>query len=260
MSATVSEIAQISHEATVAMASIRATIGSVSQSQDAIAAAVGQQTGATSEIGRLAGATAQGSAQITTLIKEISIENRRMAYGGSLGRNAAAMIGELHQQLVALTGGLTVPELQATEQGPASVPTAESVDGVIRVHQYVIGSGLHEFTYRGDWAHSAANDLYGISAAFCSMPDDTATLRFEGIGVRFHGSADAHHGMAAISIDGGEEVLVDLYSEQRKDDAMLWASPTLVRGPHVLTIRVPDEKNPLSRYYWTTLNRVDVLP
>ena len=219
-----------------------------------------EQTSATVEIGRLAAQTAVGSTAITGHISEILVASRRLAYGGSQGRNAASVLAGLEKSLRQLTDPFTVDEASAlpVDVNRTATPMVTSSNGLTSISHGSRGNGLNQFEYAGDWSHSTANDLSGDSDSYCSMPDDRAVLRFDGRRVRFYGVTDAHHGMAALSIDDGPESLVDEYSPGRRTGALLWESPPLSPGRHVLTVRVADQKNAESRYFWTTISHVEV--
>lgn len=257
VASTVRDISERSRDASVAMDAITAMIGRVSETQTSIAAAVEEQTGATSEIGRLATQTASGSGDISELIHEILRENRRMAYGSSVGRSAAASVGLLESRLREVISPFIVRTERATDDGGHMAAVAH--DGVITINHAVEGTELHEFTYLGDWAHSADNEVYGAGSAFCSMPEDSLSLSFTGRRLRYFATTDAHHGMAAVSIDGGPEVIVDNYSSARQGGVMLWESPQLSPDTHTFCLRVLNQKHPESRYFWATLERVEIV-
>jgi methyl-accepting chemotaxis protein len=256
---TVAEITERSQRAGADLASITDMITEVSHGQTAIATAVEEQTFATLEIGRLAAQTAKGSSAIASDIGEILLANRRLAYGGSQGRNAASVLGDLEKSLRRLTESFTVGVSTTADAGVATAPVAISRNGITIISHGVQGNGLNEFEYQGDWSHSTANELSGESDSYCSMPDDSAMLRFEGRRVRFYGVTDAHHGMVALSVDDGAEVIVDEYSTSRHSGVMLWESPQLTPGRHVFKVRVADQKHADSRYFWTTIDRVEVV-
>jgi methyl-accepting chemotaxis protein len=257
---TVAEITARTQRAGHAMGTITDTIAQVSNNQTAIASAVEEQTSVTAEIGRLAAQTATGSTAITGHIGEILVASRRLAYGGSQGRNAGAVLAGLEKSLRQLTDQFTVDASAAPAVGLASVakPSVICSNGITTISHGSQGTALNQFEYTGDWSHSTANELSGDSDSYCSMPDDRAVLRFDGRRVRFYGVTDAHHGMAALSIDGGAETLVDEYSSSRSAGVLLWESPPLSPGRHVLTVRVADQKHPDSRYFWTTIDHVEV--
>lgn len=257
---TAAEINQGCSRATDAIAGIASTMRRVSESQASIATAVEQQTGATREIGRLSAETAGGSSEISSNIKEISEVTRRLAYSGSQGRNIASALAELEVELRKLSGGFVLGDQVAAAAPLLQVdkPVAVTVGQTTVIKDNVHGAGLNEFSYVGTWLHSETNELSGTSDSYSCIPGDVATLRFTGRVVRFYGVTDTRHGMVALSIDGGEETLVDEYSEERQLGALLWTSPMLPAGEHELRVRVTDRQNPAARYNWATIERVEV--
>ena len=87
----------------------------------------------------------------------------------------------------------------------------------------------------------------------------TATLTFTGTRVTYRAVTASHHGIAAVSIDGGAETLVDLYSAAKTGDVPVWTSPTLPIGRHTLRIRVTGTRSSASTSTGVTIDRVDVV-
>jgi len=128
------------------------------------------------------------------------------------------------------------------------------------------GSGLGQFTYVGNWIHCVGppngpncSSLYynGTNSADNST-GDYATLQFSGSGIRYYATGDGNRGIAAVSIDGGPETLVDLYGPQQ-GNVLAYTSPPLVNGTHTLKVRVTGAKNPLSSSTYVTIDRVDLI-
>ena len=240
---------------TESLDTIARDLARVSQKQSAIASAVEQQLSATREITHVAAATAAGSARITDNLRRLSHVMRRIAYGGSQARNTASQLAELDNELSSVLGRFTLTACRESEAETVAHAAFEQ-DGVLVIRSDVVG-GLNAFEYTGTWCHSAKNEMSGASDAYTSMPDDLATVRCVGREVALYGVRDAHHGMAVISLDGGDETTVDLYASTRQVERV-WLSGRLEHGEHTLRIRVADEKNPGSRYYWCAIDRVEV--
>jgi hypothetical protein len=123
----------------------------------------------------------------------------------------------------------------------------------------VLGSNVNSWHFTDFWRHSKKKNVESEGTnAYCSMPEEIATLRFRGSKVRLYGFAEANHGMAAVSIDGSEETLVDLYGGSRSQ-VNFYSSPTLARGEHTLSLRVTGEKNANSRYIWISLEKAEIV-
>ena len=83
-------------------------------------------------------------------------------------------------------------------------------------------------------------------------------LRFVGSRIRVFANCDTNHGMLLVSLDGANRTVVDQYAVSRREHAMIWDSGPLNRGEHVWEAEVAEEKNAQSRFYWTTIDRVEV--
>jgi hypothetical protein len=240
------------------MGAVTETISRVSDNQAAIAAAVEQQTATTHEIGRNTAMAAQGSSSLADNVEQLVAAVRATAYAGAQARTVAGELSELEDSLNAVVDRYTfvpVERPSAEAEQAASVPVER--DGVMIIENDVLGTGLYELSYGEHWRHSKRNVEAGGTNSYCSIPGDAVTMRFRGKKVAFYGVCEANHGIGAMSIDGGPESPVDEYGTHR-ETKLLWESPLLDDGEHVLTFRVTDDINPSSRYIWTTVDRFEV--
>jgi hypothetical protein len=89
-------------------------------------------------------------------------------------------------------------------------------------------------SHNGNWGHaSEETGPYAGTNSYSDATGDTATLSFVGTGVTLHAVTAPSHGMAGVSVDGGADALVDLYSAQRTGDVSVWTSPRLASGKHL---------------------------
>lgn len=116
----------------------------------------------------------------------------------------------------------------------------------IIINDNVIGTGSNQWQYTGsnwqyytDGGSKYLGDDHGSAVA-----GDYATLKFEGIKAEYYGAKSPQAGIVAISVDGGSETMVDLYSATRFDNTLIYATPTLSDGVHTLKIRLTGNKNP----------------
>jgi hypothetical protein len=127
----------------------------------------------------------------------------------------------------------------------------------VSVNDNTTGNAMNQFTYAGHWNYYAAqagawqNDNHWSVTA-----GDSYRVRFAGTAIRLHAAKDRICGIGAVSVDGAGETLVDFYSPTRADDAIVWMSPSLTPGPHILQVRVTGEKNPLSHGIAIPVDRV----
>ena len=248
-------------DAATAIGEIVLTIDRISDNQLAIAAAVEEQLGTTSQIERSASEAATGSDTIATNVTALAGAARVTAYAGAQIRTISGELAAVGKDLATILAEFdeapVLAELVARD-GTRVVPTATTANGVTVIEDTVEGTGEAEFEYAGEWCHSTANIETDGSNSYSSTPDDLLRLRFTGTRVRFHAVTGPNHGIGGICVDGGAERLIDMYSAERAAGVLLWTSPTLPRGTHTMTLRVTGTKNPQSRYTWVTVDRAAV--
>lgn len=69
-------------------------------------------------------------------------------------------------------------------------------------------------------------------------PEDYYSITFEGVKIELYSQMDGAHGIAAISVDGGQEVEVDQYHAVQVVDTLFWQSEVLEPGTHTVKVRV----------------------
>jgi len=132
-----------------------------------------------------------------------------------------------------------------------------------RINDNVRGEAKGQFEYRGDWRRESeetpvaswmsvldadyyqgwgtgpdSNDLH-----ISQQADDVCVFRFEGTQADLYGPRGERYGIAAISLDGGSETLVDCYSPEERNRVLLYSSGPLAPGTHAVTVRVTGEKS-----------------
>ncbi len=113
------------------------------------------------------------------------------------------------------------------------------------INDNTTGTDANQWQYAGTgWGYYSgdSNKFQGDDHS-SSATGDTATLKFTGISVAYYGAKSPQAGIVGISIDGGTESMVDLYSATRFDNTLLYTSPTLASGDHILKIRLTGNKN-----------------
>ncbi|WP_162606322.1 alpha-L-fucosidase [Jiangella asiatica] len=85
---------------------------------------------------------------------------------------------------------------------------------------------------------------------------DTATIEFSGTGAELRAGVGPDHGIARVSIDGGEPQTVDLYRAEAARDVAVLERRDLAPGEHTLTIDVTGDRHPDSTGAWVTLDRL----
>lgn len=144
-----------------------------------------------------------------------------------------------------------VPVSQGSQDAAAELPEQYSInDGKS-------GDRLFEIDYEGvGWEYGKQNGAYSEDNHWTSTAGDMATIRFKGTDIKYYGAKAPGHGIAAFSVDGGEEVLVDLYQAQRAEQLLLFESGNLEYGEHTLTIRATGEKNAAAADAFVVADRI----
>jgi len=137
---------------------------------------------------------------------------------------------------------------------PATTVTTATVDDSAQ------GAGQDQFSYTGTWGHCAncGASLYGGSNSWDSAANESATLAFSGTAVALYGVKDTNNGIAAVSLDGGAETMVDLYATARTYTVLIWSAGGLAAGRHSLKLRVTGSKNASSTGYYVGSDRADI--
>jgi hypothetical protein len=137
--------------------------------------------------------------------------------------------------------------------------------GTATIDDSVMGSGQNQFNYGGAWSHcTVCNEpspavFYNASQSWSNTVNNTVTLAFTGTQVKYYAVTAPSHGIAAVSIDGGTELNIDLYSTVKTGHVLKYTSGTLTAGSHTLKIRVTGTKNASSSGIVITVDRADVL-
>lgn len=143
------------------------------------------------------------------------------------------------------------------------VDTPSTAMGSLTIDDTERGSGIDQFTYMGGgWQHCTGCEAakYERSDSWNAVANEPITLAFRGTRISLYGARASHHGIGAVSIDGGAETRIDYYAATRADNQLLWTSPLLQAGLHTFTLRVSGMKNPASSGMVVTIDRVVIVP
>lgn len=109
---------------------------------------------------------------------------------------------------------------------------------------------------RGYWVYKMNDDgAYANTVTYSETPNDSVTLKFQGAQIELYGVRDRNGGIGVISVDDGPETEIDFYAAERVANQLLYASPALLEGEHVLHLRVTDKKNDASSGLVVTLDQ-----
>jgi hypothetical protein len=261
VTSTVRDIKSGSTSAVEVMRQITEMIRQVSDNQTAIASAVEQQTATTSEVGQSSAVVADSAVELARSVQALTHALRVTAYVGAHAKTVAAQLTELEENMNDISSHYSFDRDLEVEAAVDEVQRSSGVSvngGTTTVEDFVMGTGVNQFDYQGRWEHGAGNVEADGSDSYCSIPGDTATFRFVGTRIRFFGVGAQNHGMAEIRVDGGPVSIVDEYAPQRMPRTMYFESPVLPRGEHVMTLTVTGQTNPQSKYYWVTVDAVEI--
>jgi lysophospholipase L1-like esterase len=103
-------------------------------------------------------------------------------------------------------------------------------------------TALNNVQYSGSWQNISSK---GTPNSIYTSDQQNATyeVKFWGDHARLFGSKGNNEGIAAISIDGGTEILTDLYSNKSRNNALLFNADNLDHGLHTIKVRVTGKKN-----------------
>jgi glucosylceramidase len=132
------------------------------------------------------------------------------------------------------------------------------------VDDSVQGTGQNQFNYLGGWSHCTGCDTGGSgffdgSNSWDNSAADTVTVTFTGTQILFYGVVGPAHGIGAVSLDGGPELMIDFYASTNAGNALLYTSALLNSGQHTLRMRVTGTQN--SNATWNGINpdRIDII-
>jgi SpoIID/LytB domain protein len=111
----------------------------------------------------------------------------------------------------------------------------------------------------GTWMLKRQTALSGGSYRFTHSTAARAVFTSSGTAIRWIGKRGPTFGKAYVSVDGGRETLVDLYSARVYYRRVLWASPALPAGTHVVRIRPSGTHNAHATGHYVGVDAFDAL-
>ncbi|HEX8530241.1 MAG TPA: discoidin domain-containing protein, partial [Cytophagales bacterium] len=136
--------------------------------------------------------------------------------------------------------------------------TAASTPTTVSLNDATVGTGTNQFEFVGTWSTSTGTGKYNGDDHYTNTTGSYYQVRFNGTSVSIYAAKASHHGIAGVSIDGGAEVNVDYYAATRAENVLLWTSPTLAAGNHIIKVRATGTKNAASTGTYIAADRLDV--
>jgi autotransporter-associated beta strand protein len=126
------------------------------------------------------------------------------------------------------------------------------------VNDNTTGTANNQFNYVGAWGYSSQANAFFNDNHYSSTTDAYVELKFTGNRIDLHGAKAPNHGIAAVSIDGGPETLVDYYAPSRRERAFVWSAAGLPAGTKTLKVRVTGTRNAASTGNSIAIDRVTI--
>jgi methyl-accepting chemotaxis protein len=266
--AIVAGIHEGSQRASHAIDQISATMSRICESTSSIAFAVTEQTSTTREIGRVSVLAAMGAGDISGRVSAVHTRARELAYvGASNDATKAEEFIVLEAAFRGVTNGFETGGFVAVidaevedklDQASVNAAGTTTSGDVTTVLDTVIGAGLSEFQYSGSWLHGSGYETDPGGDAYSCVPGDSLCMRFVGTRLRLHGCKDQQQGIAEVWVDNQAPTIIDFYAPSR-GHALMWESPELPLGEHTFHLTVSQKKNPESRYFWTSVAKVEIV-
>lgn len=158
------------------------------------------------------------------------------------------------------TASLSLPINWAAANDAYFVTITPATTGSVTIGSDLTSPSPNYFQYGSNWGDTTGiADTYNGTVDWSYTPGSTAVLHFTGNQIALHAVQDVDQGEMDISVDGSAPVTVDDYSPTRDPSAIVWTSPVLDPGPHVVTITVDSTKNAASSGYNIAIDSADVL-
>ena len=112
--------------------------------------------------------------------------------------------------------------------------------------------------YTGNWIPQSRADLSGGSIVEGPDAGSTASLTFNGTGVRWIGFRADFGGIAEVYLDGVLKATVDTYSPTQQAQAVMYTASGLAAGTHTIMIRVTGTWSASACCSWIVVDAFDV--
>jgi hypothetical protein len=157
------------------------------------------------------------------------------------------------------TSSLSIPITWAAANDAYFVTLTPYTVGTVSIDGALTSAGPNYFQYGANWGQTnGVSDMYDGTANWSYTPGATAEIHFTGNQIALHAVKDVDQGRMDISVDGSAPVTVDDYAATRNASGVVWTSPVLDPGTHVVVITVDSTKNSASSGYNIALDRADV--
>lgn len=126
------------------------------------------------------------------------------------------------------------------------------------VNDHTTGNGEFQFSYFGAWDTSTDAACYQGDNYWSNSKDAYLIFKFTGTSVKYYSTKAGNIGIAAFSLDNGQEQLVDLYQANKADQQLVYEASGLTPGVHTLKVRVTGDKNQAASDCCVVADKIEV--
>ncbi|MHB1125645.1 MAG: fibronectin type III domain-containing protein [Bacillota bacterium] len=117
----------------------------------------------------------------------------------------------------------------------------------------------YKAVYSGVWDSWSSGSYSGGTMRGTRRTGAVASYTFYGTGVEWLTDTGYNRGIAKVTLDGGDPVLVDLYSSNWAYQVRVYKRQGLALGKHTLRVEVTGSKSPTSSDTWVGMDAFEVL-
>jgi uncharacterized protein YjdB len=186
--------------------------------------------------------------QLTATVTPANATNKNLAWTSN--NTSVATVNA--SGLVTAIGAGTCTITATTQDGSYTSTSGITVNATTIVDNAVTGTSTNQHNYTGaNWTHvGSIAGWYNGTMSYSNVTNQFVTISFVGNKIEWYTEKKNTHGIAAVSIDNGAEVQVDLYAASAQTQVLVWTSPTLTQGTHTFKIRATGLKNAASSNTW----------
>jgi autotransporter-associated beta strand protein len=177
---------------------------------------------------------------------------------------ASAGVATFNNLIIITNGTYTLAASDGSLTGATS--SSFTISSTLTIDDTTVGTGANQVNLVGSWSLSGPNpptmlrNAYNGTVTNSGTANNTATVLFNGLQIKFYGGLKNNRGIAAVSIDGGPETMIDLYENDGTGDCeLVYTSPLVAPGLHTFVVRVTGMKDAASGGTTVSLDRFDII-